>query len=450
MSQTTLPARYQKGLDSAYTGPVQLKSFFRDPFLLQLLDTARTKNNDLQAALQRVQMAGASVQYARSNALPQIDFNTTAGFEHYGDYTMNGVGNYDTNLSPNINGRQHIPDPTPDYFVGFRSSWEVDIWGKLNNQKKAALARFLASKSAYRLLTTELTTQIASAYYQLLALDSELAIIKKNIVLQENALDIVKIQKTGGRATELAVQQFAAQLAHTRSLQYNTAQQVAETENRLRLLTGNFNQPIRRDTSIFSLAMPTQLKAGVPAQLLLSRPDIRQAELTLTALNADIRAARAAFFPSVTLSPYAGYNAFKTAVLFNPASAVFGLIGGLTTPVFNRKKIKADYNYKIAEARAALYRYQQTSLKAYQEVMNGLNGMQNFSNYYQQKQGEVSALEKAVDVSNDLYLVGRASYLEVITAQRNVLDAELEMAVAKRNLYLNEIDLYRALGGGWN
>lgn len=190
-----LPEMYAGERDTTNINTVQLKKFFHDPFLLQLIDSGKARNNDLQAALQRVKMAQTSLQYAKANALPQVNLNASAGLEHYGDYTMNGVGNYDTNLSPNINGRQHVPNPTPDYFIGFRSSWEIDIWGKLSNQKKASFARFLASQSAFRLLTTELTAEIAKTYYQLMTLDSELAIIKKNIVLQENALDIVKIQK---------------------------------------------------------------------------------------------------------------------------------------------------------------------------------------------------------------------------------------------------------------
>lgn len=169
----------------------------------------------------------------------------------------------------------------------------------------------------------------------------EAAIIRKNVSLQEKAVEIVKVQKLGGRATELAVQQFEAQLANTRALAYNNAQQVTETENELKWLTGGFANPIERDTSIISLHLPEPLKTGVPAQMLRNRPDIRQAEQELLAMNADIRSARAAFFPTLTLTPYVGYNAFKATLLFNPASAVFGIIGGLTAPVLNRKKNKS-------------------------------------------------------------------------------------------------------------
>lgn len=444
-----LPDTFKKQQDTLTSANLPVHLFFTDGYLLKLIDSAMTSYPDVLVAFQRIQIAGGQLKYNKSLRLPQVDLNLSAGIERYGDYTMNGVGNYDTNLSPNINSNQHIPTPTTDYFAGFRSTWEVDIWGKLKNQQKASLAHFLATQNGFQWVKTELAAAIATQYYKLLALDIESAIIQKNIRYQENALEIVKIQKLGGRATELAVQQFVAQLAHTRALYHSTAQQIVEAENQLKLLTGRFSQKIDRDTSIMALGVPEQLKTGVPAQMLLNRPDVRQAEYELLAMNADIRSARAAFFPTLTLTPYVGYNAFKAALLFNPASAVFGIVGGLTAPVLNRKKIKAQYNTKLAEARIALSNYQKTALIGYKEVMDNLKGMENYAKYYEMKQQEVTALRNAVAVANDLYLVGRASYLEVITAQRNVLDAELELAVSKKNIYLSKVNLYRALGGGW-
>jgi len=447
--EAKLPDTFLSKNDTLSSASIPVHAFFKDDHLLRLIDTALSANPDMLSAFQRVQQAEAQLKYQGSLRLPTVDLNIAAGVEHYGDYTMNGVGNYDTNLSPNVDGKKRIPNPTPDYFVGFRSSWEVDIWGKLKNQQKAALARFLASENGYQWVKTELTAAIATRYYELLALDMESAIISKNVRLQENGLEIVQAQKLGGRATELAVQQFAAQLANTRALAYSNAQQIAETENELKWLTGSFDHEIVRDTSIIALALPIPLSAGVPAQMLRNRPDIRQAEQELLAMNADIRSARAAFFPSLTLTPYAGYNAFKAALLFNPASAVFGIMGGLTAPVLNREKIKADYNYKLAEGKTALYNYQKTTLTGYREVLDHLKGMENYGKYFELKQGETSALRNAVSVANDLYLVGRASYLEVITAQGNLLKAELEMAIAKKDIYLANVGLYRALGGGW-
>ncbi|RCH55106.1 TolC family protein [Mucilaginibacter hurinus] len=444
-----LPATYTGVTDTLSIARLPIKQFFADPYLVNLIDTAIAANPDILTALQRVEMAKANLRFNASKLLPQINITGNAGVEKYGDYTMNGVGNYDTNFSPNINNNQRIPNPVPNYFLGFQSSWEIDLWGKLNNRKKAAYARFLASNHGYRLVITSLTAQIAQAYYQLLALDTELGIIKKNIGLQENALEIVKIQKQGGRATELAVQQFQAQLLRTKGLEYSTRQQIKETENRLNFLTGGFDRPVARDSSITSAALPPLLAAGIPSQLLLNRPDIQAAELELKAMNADIKAARANFLPSLTLTPYVGYNAFKAALLFDPGSVTYGVLGGLTAPLFNRKMLKAELERTIAESKVAVYNYQKNILAGFQEVSNGLNGIENYNRFYRMKEQELQALNNALSVANDLYLVGRANYLEIITAQRSVLDAELELANTKRNIFLSAVNLYQAVGGGW-
>lgn len=448
-AENRLPSSYDGNTDSTTIADLPVSSFFTDPNLLRLIDTAVTANPDVLSALQRVEIANANLRYNRLQLLPVVDAEARAGLDRYGDYTQNGVGNYDTNLSPNINDKQRIPNPTPDYFLGFKSSWEVDLWGKLRNRKKAAFNRFLASQSGYKMVITSLTAQIATAYYQLLALDNELKTIRENLVLQSNALEIVKIQKLGGRATELAVQQFLAQLKRTKGLEYQVLQQITETENQLNFLTGKFAQSIPRDTSINTLKLPRLLAAGVPSQLLLNRPDIKEAEFELTALKADIKAARAAFFPSLMLSPYIGYNAFKPSVLFDPASLTYGVLGGLTSPLFNKRLVNRDFNLALAQSRTAVYNYQRVILTSFQEVSNSLKGIENYTQFYKQKQDEVQALNNAVSVANDLYLVGRANYLEVITAQRNVLDAKLELANTKKNIFINAINLYRAVGGGW-
>ncbi|GAB2703215.1 TolC family protein [Mucilaginibacter koreensis] len=445
-----IPDTYSGTPDSANVAVLPVSQFFTDTYLVNLIDTAMRANPDVLSALKRIEIANATLRYNGLQLLPSVNLSATAGLDKYGDYTQNGVGNYDTNLSPNINSDQRIPNPVPDYFVGVRSSWEIDVWGKLRSRKKAALNRFLASRSGYQAVLTSLTSQIAVNYYQLLALDNELKIIHKNIELQRNALEIVKIQKLGARANELAVQQFLAQLRRTQSLEYQTLQQITETETQLNVLTGRFMQPIRRDTSITILKTPVAVNAGVPSQLLLNRPDIREAEFELRAFNADIKAARAAFFPTVTLSASAGYNSFNAGLLFNPASLAYGIVGGLTAPIFNRKLIRADYERTVAQGNQALYNYQKTILISFQEVVNSMKSIENYTQMYKRKQEEVQALNNAVSISNDLYLVNRANYLEIITAQRNVLEAELEMANIKKNIFIGTINLYRAVGGGWH
>ncbi|GEP97365.1 efflux transporter outer membrane subunit [Chitinophaga cymbidii] len=419
---------------------------FRDPHLRSLIDTALVRNNDLLAAAQRIQAAQANLLMARSAWQPSVDLAVSAGVEKYGDYTMNGVGNFDTNLSPNINKDQRIPDKVPDYFVGLRSSWEIDLWGKLKSRKKAAYARFLASREGQRLLKTQVVAGISSMYYELVALDQELAIIRRNITLQESAVATVNIQKAGGRATELAVQQFTAQLLSTQALAFQVKQEITMLENQLNASLGRLPTPITRSVTTVLL---DAVNGGIPASLLLQRPDVRQAELELLAGKADIEAARASFLPSLTLTPYAGFNAFKAGLLFQtPASLAWGLAGGLTAPVFNKRQLKAQFNISTAGTMTAFYNWQQSIINGYQEIATALSKVENQQQAYQLKNKEVTVLQGAVATANTLFSTGYASYLEVITAQKSVLEAELALITSRREVYRGLVSLYRALGGG--
>jgi NodT family efflux transporter outer membrane factor (OMF) lipoprotein len=373
-----------------------------------------------------------------------------AGVEKFGDYTMTGVGNYDTNLSPNISEDQKVSQPlVPDYFLGLRSSWEVDLWGKLRQSKKAAFARFMASEKGRQLVTTALVADVANLYYQLLSLDNELAILDKNITLQERALELVKIQKQGGRATELAVKQFAAQLLNTQALKAEKTQEITQTENQLNRLLGRHPQPIVRGASLLEQELPQQVQAGVPTDLLRRRPDIQQAELELMATKADVASARAAFLPALTLNPYVGYSAFNASLLFKPASLAFGILGGLSTPLLNRSNLRADFKRADAGKVQAFAAYQSAVLTGVQEVMTNLHGIENFRQAAELKQEEVEVLQEAVGAANDLFASGYATYLEIITAQRSVLEAELHLANTRKNILQSTVGLYRALGGGW-
>jgi len=435
--------------DSTSIADQPWRRFFADPNLVSLIDSALNANPDLGIAIQRVEVARANVLVARGALLPTVNAVGSAGVDRFADYTLNGIGNYDTNLSGNIEGKQRIPTPTPEFFLGLRSSWEVDLWGKLRNRRKAAVARLLASDKGRQLVQTSLVAEVARLYYSLLALDNELVVLGKNRALQERAVEIIKIQKKGGRATELAVQQFTAQLLRTQSLQVEAQQRIVANENELNRLLGRYPQPITRGQPIGQQPLPSQVTAGIPAAMLLRRPDVQQAERELLAARADVDAARAAFLPSLTLTPYLGLNSYNASVLFNtPASLAYGLLGGLAGPILNRNVIKADYRRSAAEQREAYYNYQKAIQTGFQEVVTSLKGIDNYRRMHELQEQEVIALNKAVDISNDLYGASYASYLEVITAQRSVLEAELNLTNTRREQFLLLIDLYRALGGG--
>ncbi|WP_129715402.1 TolC family protein [Pedobacter sp. SYP-B3415] len=424
------------------------QQIFSEPGLQRLIDTALANNFDLKTGMQRIEIAGAQLRLSRAAMLPGLNAQVSGGLDRYGNYTMNGVGNYDTNFSPNIDENRRIPYPaTPDYFAGFRSSWEIDIWGKLSKRKEAAFNRLLASRQGLQWFQTQLISEVAARYFELAALDKQAEILTHNIRLQEKGVEIVEAQLAGGRATALAVKQFRAQLFATRGRAYEIRQDISRAENELNNLLGRFPEKIERDTAMITRTVPRTLFAGIPAQVVLSRPDVRQAEFELKAARADVTAARKALLPSLTLDAYAGYNSFKLPLLFSPGSLAAGVLGGLTAPIFNRGTLKNGKRIADAEQLQAFYNYQRQIINAYQEVSTQLTAMDNLQHAYRLKTAQVQELNDALSTANDLYLAGYASYLEVIVAQGSVLNAEMEQVDLKRQSYGAMIALYRALGG---
>lgn len=444
-----LPAAFQQSSDSMNIASLPQKVFFPDPALQKLIDTAITYNADIRIALQRIAASKAGLGVTQGLTKPGLDAVVSSGVDKFGDYTMNGLGNYDMNLSPNIRKDQQIPLNMPDLFLGFRSSWEADIWGKLSNQKRAALNRYLATEQARKWVTTQLVSQVAELYYELLALDKEMEILQRNIKLQENGVEIVKVQKTGGRATELAVQQFTAQLLGTKSMLNVMKQRITATENILSAISGKYDFKIKRGAGITDLTIPRSIQIGIPAQLLVNRPDIKEAELLLEAAGAEVEATRKAFLPSLNISAYTALNSFKSSVLFSPQSLTYGLVGGLVTPVLSKNRLKGNYQLATAAQQEAFELYRKQIIYAYHEVQTNLSGIEQYNKIYDLKVQETKSLQAAVASSNDLYMGGAATYLEVVSAQRGVLEAELDQINSKKTVFVYLINLYRSLGGGW-
>lgn len=435
-----LPETYIGDTDTVTDGTIRWQEFFTDPQLVELIETALKNNFDLLTAVQRIEMARADYAVAQGALFPSLRG------------VMSGdVGNLNQNMVEINDQDQQLNDMQEEYFVGLQSSWEADLWGKLRNQKKAAYSRFLASEKGRHLVTTALVAEIARLYYELLAVDNELEVVRKNMEFQKIALEIIEIQKMGGRATELAVQQSTAQLLSTQALEKEKEQRVIELETEINLLMGRYPQRIPREKDISELVLPPTIHEGIPSTLLLNRPDIQQAELELIAAEADLQAARAAFLPSVTISPYVGFNALKTSVLFQtPESLAVGFLGGITAPIFNKKRIRSNFNRSVAKRAEAYYAYQKNIIRGYGEVVNNIRGIDNLEAVYALKEEEVEVLLNAVSTSNVLFTSGYATYLEVITAQKSVLEAELELANIKKGIFHSVIGLYKALGGGWS
>jgi outer membrane protein, multidrug efflux system len=442
----SLPPTFINSVDTANVATMDWRKYFPDSVLVNLIDTALSNNFDLLIVLQRIEMAHADVRFSKGLVFPYISVYGNTGLQKFGKYTMDGAGNNGLVIYKD----QIIPEHLPDYSLGLQTSWEIDLWDKLNNRKKAAVARFLGSIEAKNLVVTTVISDISYAYYELLALDNEYKIINETILLQEKALEYSKVQKQAGALNELAVKQFEAQLLNSNSLKINILQQISECENKINLLIGRYPRHIDRDSLSFSNPLPGQIKVGIPANLLQNRPDIRQAELEVMASKADTKAAKAAFYPSLNINGTLGFQSFQTNLLFKtPESLAYGILGSLTSPLINRSAIKAEFTRANAAQMEALYNYQKTVINGYVEVYNEIVNIKNLEKVYELKTLENNALTSSVEISYDLFRTGRANYLEVLIAQQKALDSNMQLINAKKMQFDSMINIYKSLGGGW-
>jgi multidrug efflux system outer membrane protein len=443
----TVPQSYGNNVaDSTGIATISWREFFKDKNLVSLIDTALKNNQELAITLQEIEIAKNDVLRRRGALLPYVSGGASAGVEKVGTYTSQGAGDASAEITP---GRR-VPEYLGDFTIGAYAAWEIDIWKKLRNAKQAAINRYLSTIEGRNFVITNLVSEIASSYYELLSLDYQLAIVKQNIGLQKNALDLINIQKQAARSNELAVQKFQAEVYKSESLQFDILQQIRETENRINLLAGRYPQPVTRDTADFFNTKPQSSASGVPSQLLVNRPDIRQAELELAAAKLDVKVARAEFLPSFGISSVIGLQAFNPAYLMKlPESLLLSFAGDIAGPLINRSAIKAEYYSANARQIQAVYNYERTILNSYIEVSNQLSGISNLEKSYDFKSKQVASLMLSVDAANDLFRYARADYLEVLMTQRDALEARLELAETKKMMLTAGVNLYKALGGGW-
>lgn len=444
-----IPRAYDSfALDTGFAVP-QLLNFYNDPLLVALIQTAVQDNLDLKIIEQRLEMATFTYKQSRLLQLPDIGIGASAGQRKFGDYTMDGIGNYDTNFSPNLSEDQKIPRDLPDYRASMLASWELDIWGKFKQMKKSAKARFMASRQARDFFQTQLVAHVSFAYYNLIALDKELEIVQNNIVLQERVVELIKAQKEGGIANELAVNQVKAQLLNTNAISWQLKQQIIEQELLLNNLLGRFPQPVLRNTQLPTALFNDSVSLGNPVQLVVNRPDVKEKEFELVAAYADVKVAQKAFLPSLQLMGEFGLNSFNVARFLDwPASITYNMASGLFAPVFNKGAIKAQFNITNAKQIEALYAYNKQLQLAYNEILQHLYAGYNAKQILEQKSKEVTLLKQAVGFAAELYATGNANYIEVITVQRNVLYTELELIHTQIHLLQQHLMLYKAIGGG--
>jgi NodT family efflux transporter outer membrane factor (OMF) lipoprotein len=440
-----LPESYGNSTDTVSSATIGWKTFYSDKYLVKLIDTALVKNYDVLISLQKIKAAQSDVLFSKGALLPTVSGIANAGARRFGLYTMDGAGNATTDITPG----KLIPINLPDYLVGLQTSWEVDVFGKLKNQKKAAISRVLSSEAMKNVVTTNLIAEIANSYYELIALDQSIAIIDKNITIQENALEMVIVMKEAAASNELAVKQFKAQLLNIKAMKVELQQQITEIENKINFLIGSYPQKIERQTSFTASNLPCEIQFGVPSALLQNRPDIRMAEFELMASKSDVKSAKAQFYPCLTITGGMGYQAFKPNLLFNPQSVAFNLIGGLTAPLLNRSAIKASFNKANAYQVETLYSYQSTILNAYLEVNTEMVRVNNLKELLKLKTEETKELNNSIEIASDLFKFGNANYIEVLTVQQNALQAELDLIDVQKQQFETTVNVYKALGGGW-
>ena len=445
--QNDLPEFYSQHTDTLNTAQTNWRDFFQDENLKTLIDSALSRNQELNIFKQQIAIAENEVRARKGEYLPSISLGGEAELEKVGRYTSQGANDANTEIRPG----EEFPEPLPNLKFGAFASWELDVWKKLRNAKKSAVFEYLSTIEGKRFLETRLIAEMAEAYYELLGLDNQLTIIEQNLEIQQNALKIVKLQKQAARATELAVRRFEAEVLKNQRQKFEIKQQIVETENRINFLAGRSPQPVKRNAATFNVEENGMLHAGIPSQLLQNRPDIRQAELELKAAELNIKVARANFYPSISIHAGAGFEAFDPRFLINsPESLLYSLAGELTAPLINRNAIKAAYKTANAKQVQSAFEYEKTVLNAYIEVVNTLSEIDNLEKRVALNQEQAVALNESIEISNRLFQSARADYMEVLLTQRDALEARMEL-VENRMLQLKaRIGLYQALGGGWN
>ncbi|WP_212005734.1 efflux transporter outer membrane subunit [Chitinophaga sp. HK235] len=437
----TLPSQFGNVAPSdSSIAEMEWKKFFTDATLQQLIDKALTGNYDLQLAVKRVETAQAYLKQAKAAWLPAFNAQATANTNFPSKKSFTGM-----NLA-NFGMGDHIED----YNLGAGMSWEIDVWGKIRRQREAAQATLLQSYEGQRTVQTGLVAAIANSYFNLLMLDNQLAIAKRNVELSDTIVQMISLQKTAGEVTELAVQQAISQKQTAALLVPQLEQGIAIQENAIRILTGELPAPIGRNSHLHDFQVSESLPTGIPAAMVSRRPDVRAAEMGLVAANAQVGAAQGNMYPSLSITANGGVNAFKASNWFSLPASLFGTVAGsITQPIFQRRALKTQLEVAKIQREQAVIQFRQATLNAVGEVSDALVKLDKLKSQQQIAGDQVKTTQLAVQQAQLLFRSGMATYLEVITAQGRALQAELGQADVDRQRLSAMVDLYRSLGGGW-
>ena len=421
--------------DSLSIAEFSWQDIFEDAQLQSYISQALNNNIDVRIALENIEIANAYLAQARVNTLPSLNVSPEVSYS---------TSSLNTQFGQIIGERQHLVQ----YTLGLQSSWEADIWGKLKSQQRSAVATQLASIAGHQAVTSQLVSNLANAYYELLALDAQKQIFEDYVTYRTEYISTSEALKEAGTVTEVAVQQAEAQLLNVQSQLVNVDYQIEVQENYIQYLLGNSPGTLER-SSLETTNITADMETGFAIQLLENRPDVRLAEFDFMTAFEQTNAAKAQFYPSLTISANTGLQSIDFEDLISPESFLASVVGGLAQPIFNKRQIRTNYEVSLSQEEIAYLNWRDALLTGVQEVSNALAAYDSQSQIVSLKEQEYERYATATEFSQELVNNGLGNYLEVIIANENALNAKLSYIQAKLAQLNSQVQLYRALGGGW-
>lgn len=420
--------------DTLSMADLSWKELFTDPYLVQYIETGLENNIDIRVAVQQVLAAEAYAKQGKAGYLPSINANASVTHQELSKNSPLG------SLSPSRS--------TDQYDLTANLSWEADLWGKIRSNKRASEADYLRIIAAHQAVKSRLVADIASTYYQLLALDAQLDITKKTVMVRDSSISTIQALKDAGNVNQVAVDQNIAQYNQAKALQVDLETAIFQTENVMSILLGQQPQKYARSV-LDEQHLNSDLKLGVPTTLLRNRPDVIAAEYNLVRAFEMTNVARSNFYPSLTISAAGGFQSLELDQLLNTNSLFANIVGGLAQPIFNQRKIKTQMEVAEAQQEQALLEFKRSLLVAGNEVSNALYAYNAETKKYEFRTLEVEALRNAEENSYELLKSGFANYLDLLITRQSVLSSELNVIDSKLQQLLTIVELYEALGGGW-
>ncbi len=408
---------------------------FGDPVLDQLITEALAHNTNIQIAAASVEQAAAVLTQTRSQFFPVIGY----GFDAQRQRSVEPA--FAAQL-PNY------PNPTSAYQALLSTSWEIDLWGRIRRQSEAAYANVLATDEARRGVVLSLVAQVAGSYLQLRGLDAQLAVARRTLQTYKESVDLFTLQFQYGQVSMMNVAQAQSQYESAAAQIPLLESQIAQTQNSLAVLIGRDPGPILRGKSVYDLALP-KVPAGVPSQLLERRPDLLQAEQQLIAANAQIGAAKALYFPTLSLTGAFGSASSDLSKLFSGPARVWNYAGSVVGPIFSFGAVSGQVAQAEGQQQAALLNYQLSIRNAFADVDNALVANQKLQEQLDAQVKLVAALQQYSDLARMQYDAGYTSYSTVLQAEQALFPAELNLASIRAQVFNSSVTLYKAMGGGW-